>query len=104
DRSAERRLQRGDRGGAVQLGDQPGPAADGQHDRQTGHRERIVVMSVQTEARVLPTKRAERRAARARRIREPKTDRIFLFCVYLLLLVFLAVVLLPLLYLVASPF
>jgi putative aldouronate transport system permease protein len=61
-------------------------------------------MSVQTEARVLPTKRAERRAVRARRIREPKTDRIFLFCVYLLLLVFLAVVLLPLLYIVASSF
>ncbi len=52
----------------------------------------------------MPDKRLERRAARARRIREPRTDRIFLFCVYLLLAVFLAVVLLPLLYIVASSF
>ena len=61
-------------------------------------------MSVQAEARTVPGKRAERRAARARRIRESRTDRMFLFCVYLLLLVFLAVVLLPLLYIVASSF
>jgi putative aldouronate transport system permease protein len=61
-------------------------------------------MSAQTEVRTLPSKRVERRAARARRIREPRTDRIFLFCVYLLLSVFLLVVLLPLLYIVASSF
>ncbi|MEU0096577.1 carbohydrate ABC transporter permease [Kribbella sp. NPDC006257] len=61
-------------------------------------------MSAQTEVRTLPGKRLERRAARARRIREPRTDRIFLFCVYLLLAVLLAVVLLPLLYIVASSF
>jgi len=61
-------------------------------------------MSVQTETRTLPSKRVERRAARARRIREPRTDRIFLFCVYLLLAVFFAVVLLPPLYIVASSF
>ncbi|MFC9693431.1 carbohydrate ABC transporter permease [Kribbella sp. NPDC056951] len=41
---------------------------------------------------------------RARRIREPRTDRIFLICVYLLLTVFLLVVLLPLLYILASSF
>ncbi|GAA1721560.1 carbohydrate ABC transporter permease [Kribbella yunnanensis] len=41
---------------------------------------------------------------KARRIREPRTDRIFLICVYLLLTVFLLVVLLPLLYIVASSF
>ncbi|MGY4769540.1 carbohydrate ABC transporter permease [Kribbella sp. CWNU-51] len=46
----------------------------------------------------------ERRLARARRIRESRTDRIFLICVYLLLAVFLTVVLLPLLYIVASSF
>jgi putative aldouronate transport system permease protein len=61
-------------------------------------------MSAQTEVRTLPSKRVERRAARARRIREPRTDRVFLFCVYLLLSVFLLVVLLPLLYIVASSF
>ena len=61
-------------------------------------------MSTRTDARTVPTKRFERRAARARRIREPRTDRIFLVCVYLLLAVFLAVVLLPLLYIVASSF
>ncbi|MEV6283917.1 carbohydrate ABC transporter permease [Kribbella sp. NPDC051770] len=48
--------------------------------------------------------RTERRAARARRIREPRSDRLFMFCVYLLLIVFLAIVLLPLLYIVASSF
>ncbi len=48
--------------------------------------------------------RTERRTARARRIRDSRTDRIFMFCVYLLLTVFLAVVLLPLLYIVASSF
>jgi len=41
---------------------------------------------------------------KTRRIAEPRTDRIFLFCVYLLLGVFLLVVLLPLLYIVASSF
>jgi putative aldouronate transport system permease protein len=56
----------------------------------------------QTATRVNPRK--ERRASRARRIRESRTDRIFMFCVYLLLAVFLAVVLLPLLYIVASSF
>jgi putative aldouronate transport system permease protein len=61
-------------------------------------------MSVDTEVRTLPSKRVERRAARARRIREPRSDRIFLFCVYLLLVVLFAVVLLPLLYIVASSF
>ncbi|MEV0286452.1 carbohydrate ABC transporter permease [Kribbella sp. NPDC050820] len=54
--------------------------------------------------RTLPNKRTERRAARARRIQESRTDRMFMFCVYLLLIVFLAVVLLPLLYIVASSF
>ncbi|TCC01545.1 carbohydrate ABC transporter permease [Kribbella soli] len=61
-------------------------------------------MSVQTEVRTLPGKRSERRAARARRIREPRSDRMFLICVYLLLSVFFLVVLLPLLYIVASSF
>jgi len=41
---------------------------------------------------------------KTRKIAEPRTDRIFLFCVYLLLGVFLLVVLLPLLYIVASSF
>ncbi|MET7278855.1 carbohydrate ABC transporter permease [Kribbella sp. NPDC005582] len=41
---------------------------------------------------------------KTRRIAEPRTDRIFLFCVYLLLGVFLLVVLLPLLYILASSF
>lgn len=49
-------------------------------------------------------RRTERRAARARRIRESRADRMFMFCVYLLLVVFLAVVLLPLMYIVASSF
>ncbi|MEU4294448.1 carbohydrate ABC transporter permease [Kribbella sp. NPDC026596] len=61
-------------------------------------------MSVQTEVKPAPSKRIERRAARTRRIHEPRTDRIFLICVYLLLAVFFAVVLLPLLYIVASSF
>ncbi|MFK4089526.1 carbohydrate ABC transporter permease [Kribbella sp. NPDC020789] len=61
-------------------------------------------MSARTAVQVLPAKRARRRAERARRIRESRTDRIFLVCVYLLLAVFLAVVLLPLLYIVASSF
>ncbi|TDO46701.1 putative aldouronate transport system permease protein [Kribbella sp. VKM Ac-2527] len=56
----------------------------------------------QTGARL--SQRTERRAARARRIRESRTDRMFMFCVYLLLAVFLAVVLLPLIYIVASSF
>ena len=37
-------------------------------------------------------------------IKEPATDRIFLFCIYVLLVVFLAIVLLPLLYVLASSF
>jgi len=41
---------------------------------------------------------------KTRKIAEPRTDRIFLFCVYLLLGVILLVVLLPLLYIVASSF
>ncbi|GAA0949447.1 carbohydrate ABC transporter permease [Kribbella koreensis] len=40
----------------------------------------------------------------AQRIRESRSDRMFMFCVYLLLTVFLLVVLLPLLYIVASSF
>ncbi|MEU4392114.1 carbohydrate ABC transporter permease [Kribbella sp. NPDC023855] len=60
-------------------------------------------MSASSSATMLG-KRAERRAERARRIREPRTDRIFLFCVYLLLTVFLVVVLAPLLYILASSF
>jgi putative aldouronate transport system permease protein len=51
-----------------------------------------------------PTARGERRAAKARRIRDSRTDRMFMFCVYLLLAVFLLVVLLPLVYIVASSF
>jgi putative aldouronate transport system permease protein len=52
----------------------------------------------------MPSKRTERRAARSRRIRDSRTDRVFMLCVYLLLTVFLAVVLLPLIYIVASSF
>jgi putative aldouronate transport system permease protein len=63
-----------------------------------------MVMSARSEATTVLGKRAERRAERANRIRESRTDRIFLFCVYLLLTVFLAVVLAPLLYIVASSF
>ncbi|NIK58537.1 carbohydrate ABC transporter permease [Kribbella shirazensis] len=61
-------------------------------------------MTALSEARTSTSRRTERREARAQRIREPRTDRIFLFCVYLLLAVFLAIVLLPLLYIVASSF
>ncbi len=61
-------------------------------------------MSVQSEVRTMPSKRTERRAARSRRIRDSRTDRVFMLCVYLLLTVFLAVVLLPLIYIVASSF
>ncbi|WP_433005321.1 carbohydrate ABC transporter permease [Kribbella sp. CA-294648] len=61
-------------------------------------------MSASSGTTTMLGKRAERRAERARRIREPRTDRIFLFCVYLLLTVFLVVVLAPLLYIVASSF
>jgi putative aldouronate transport system permease protein len=61
-------------------------------------------MSVQSEVRTMPSKQSERRAARTRRIRESRTDRMFMLCVYLLLTVFLAVVVLPLLYIVASSF
>jgi putative aldouronate transport system permease protein len=41
---------------------------------------------------------------RPRRIKEPPGDRMFVFCIYLLLTVFLLVVLLPLAYIVASSF
>jgi putative aldouronate transport system permease protein len=61
-------------------------------------------MSVQSEVRTMPSKRTERRQARSRRIRDSRTDRMFMLCVYLLLTVFLAVVLLPLIYIVASSF
>jgi putative aldouronate transport system permease protein len=61
-------------------------------------------MSARSESTTVLGKRAERRAERVRRIREPRTDRIFLFCVYLLLTVFLVVVLAPLLYILASSF
>jgi putative aldouronate transport system permease protein len=61
-------------------------------------------MSVQSEVRTMPSKQSERRATRARRIRDSRTDRVFMFCVYLLLAVFLVVVLLPLIYIVASSF
>ncbi|WP_432936619.1 carbohydrate ABC transporter permease [Kribbella sp. CA-253562] len=61
-------------------------------------------MSARSGTTTVLGKRAERRAERARRIREPRTDRIFLFCVYLLLTVFLVVVLAPLLYILASSF
>ncbi|WP_228034343.1 carbohydrate ABC transporter permease [Streptomyces spongiae] len=49
-------------------------------------------------SRLLPV----RRPHRSRRIQETRVDRIFLFCTYLLLCTFLAVVLLPLLNIVAS--
>ena len=61
-------------------------------------------MSAGSEIGTRVSMRTERRAARARRIRESRTDRMFMFCVYLLLAVFLAVVLLPLVYIVASSF
>jgi putative aldouronate transport system permease protein len=61
-------------------------------------------MSARSGTTTVLGKRSERRAERARRIREPRTDRIFLFCVYLLLTVFLVVVLAPLLYILASSF
>ncbi|TDD27757.1 carbohydrate ABC transporter permease [Kribbella turkmenica] len=61
-------------------------------------------MSADSPTRTRVSARAERREARVRRIRESRTDRMFMFCVYLLLTVFLAVVLLPLLYIVASSF
>jgi putative aldouronate transport system permease protein len=61
-------------------------------------------MSASSQARTVTSKRRERREMRARRIREPRTDRIFMVCVYLLLTVFLVIVLLPLLYIVASSF
>ena len=61
-------------------------------------------MSAGSETATRVSARKERRASRARRIRESRTDRIFMFCVYLLLAVFLAVVLMPLLYIVASSF
>jgi putative aldouronate transport system permease protein len=63
-----------------------------------------MVMSARSGTTTVLGKRSERRAERARRIREPRTDRIFLFCVYLLLTVFLVVVLAPLLYILASSF
>ena len=61
-------------------------------------------MSADSPTRTRVSARAERREARVRRIRESRTDRMFTVCVYLLLTVFLAVVLLPLLYIVASSF
>ena len=61
-------------------------------------------MSADSPTRTRVSARAERREARVRRIRESRTDRMFMVCVYLLLTVFLAVVLLPLLYIVASSF
>jgi putative aldouronate transport system permease protein len=57
-------------------------------------------LAVQTDG---PSARARRRE-RPRRIRESPGDRMFMFCVYLLLTVFLLVVLLPLAYIVASSF
>ncbi|MGW3653979.1 carbohydrate ABC transporter permease [Streptomyces sp. NPDC000878] len=44
------------------------------------------------------------RRRKARRVHETRVDRMFLFCVYLLLFTFLAVVLLPLLNIVANSF
>ncbi len=61
-------------------------------------------MSAATRTAPRPNARTERRQARARRIRESRTDRMFMVCVYLLLTVFLAVVILPLIYIVASSF
>ena len=61
-------------------------------------------MSARSQTGTRLSLRTERRAARARRIRESRTDRMFMFCVYLLLAVFLAVVLLPLIYILASSF
>jgi putative aldouronate transport system permease protein len=43
-------------------------------------------------------------AERVQKIREPRTDKIFMVFVYLLLVAFLAVILFPLLYIVASSF
>ncbi|GAB3839072.1 carbohydrate ABC transporter permease [Kribbella italica] len=58
-----------------------------------------------------PTRRLTRRERKRRdnaeertRIKEPRSDRIFLFFVYLLLAVFLAIVALPLIYILASSF
>jgi putative aldouronate transport system permease protein len=50
----------------------------------------------------LPT--ASKRRVRGRRMRETSVDRVFLTVVYLLLLTFLGVVLVPLLYILASSF
>jgi putative aldouronate transport system permease protein len=61
-------------------------------------------MSARGEVITRATARSERRAAKARRIRDSRTDRMFMFCVYLLLTVFLLIVLLPLVYIVASSF
>jgi putative aldouronate transport system permease protein len=45
-----------------------------------------------------------RRARKSKRIQESRVDRMFLFCTYLLLVTFLAIVLLPLLNILASSF
>jgi len=50
------------------------------------------------------TRPRPRRRRESRRIQESRVDRVFLFCTYLLLCTFLAVVLLPLLNIVASSF
>jgi ABC-type glycerol-3-phosphate transport system permease component len=49
-------------------------------------------------------RRLPRRTRKSKRIQESRVDRMFLFCVYLLLVTFLAVVLLPLLNILASSF
>jgi ABC-type glycerol-3-phosphate transport system permease component len=47
-------------------------------------------------------RRLPRRARKSKRIQESRVDRMFLFCIYLLLLTFLAIVLLPLLNILAN--
>jgi putative aldouronate transport system permease protein len=54
--------------------------------------------------KVLPARRIKIKELPARRIKESRGDKLFMFFVYLLLLVFLAIVLLPLMYIVASSF
>jgi putative aldouronate transport system permease protein len=49
-------------------------------------------------------RRLPRRARKSKRIQESRVDRMFLFCIYLLLFTFLAIVLLPLLNILASSF
>lgn len=50
------------------------------------------------------TRTAEKRRLRPGRVRDSGVDRLFMACVYLLLITFLAVVLLPLIYILASSF